>query len=541
MRQVSRPLFLALSVVAGSCVLTVDAADAPSPFGEPYALTGNKIVFTTWHFIRPGSFAWINAKGQNVTVAGSENASGAHLEKRDHPTGIRIVVQPAQRSGPIVQSEKPWETHGVSLSTIIADENKFRAWGYCADAKNDRFTCYLESTDGKNWTRPELRLCDFTGTKNNNLLPLPFGGTVFKDPHAPASERYKWVNLDSIDNKTFETYRAKYPHDWHPAAIRRDVGKTFAVIGAVSPDGLHWTRLEQPLVVEHSDTQLVAYYDERRGKYVLFTRNYSVGHPTAGYESENRAWWGGDAPGIGRRAIGRTESADFRHFPISKVVLEPGPDDLPDDTLYTNCRTTIPGTGEPLLFPAIWHTSNDTTSIAIAASDDDRNWHFLTHEPIVDTAAYGEWDGGCVFAHPNLLELPDGALALPYTGYNFRHKYPRGQLRFQTGYALWPKARLIGLEAPDHGEFATAIILAPGAKLRLNLKTKPTGKILVEAADRDGHPLPGCSFADAIPLTGDDDAAEVKWKNQTAPFKKGAPIMLRFRMDQSTLFAITFE
>jgi hypothetical protein len=259
-------------------------------------------------------------------------------------------------------------------------------------------------------------------------------------------------------------------------------------------------------------------------------------------DKEQVVWWGGDAYGIGRRAIGRAESADFRKFPLSKVVLEPGPERLPDDVYYTNCKTTIPGTDQPVLFPAIWHTSNDSTSIEVATSDDGLNWHFLFGNPVLDTASYGEWDGGCLFAQPNLLELANGDFALPYTGYNFPHKYPRGQWRFSTGYAIWPKGRIIALEAAQRGEFATAIILAPGTKLRLNAETKRGGSILVEVADAQGVPISGRSFDNAIATVGDQPSALVKWKaNETTGIEKGKPLMLRFRLDQAKLFALMFE
>ncbi|MEK7707937.1 MAG: hypothetical protein AAB380_08080 [Verrucomicrobiota bacterium] len=534
--------FAAACLFLAPRTLFADHPVSPPSSGEPYTVAGNRIVFATWRYVRPGSFAWINQSGANVTVAGSEDAFGANLQKRDHPTGIRIVAQPAQRRGPIIKPEKPWEAQGVSLGTILRDGNRFRAWGGCADATGRKYFCYFESDDGVNWKRPEFDFVEFAGSRKNNLLSFT-SGTVFNDPSAPAEERYKWVSLETIDHAAFERFRKERPDAWRPDAIRKDVGHVYAIRGAVSPDGLRWQLLPDPLVGEHSDTQVIAYYDERAEKYVMFTRNYSV-QPRAMEpgDKEQVVWWGGDAYGIGRRAIGRTESADFRKFPLSKVVLEPGPERLPDDVYYTNCKTTIPGTDQPVLFPAVWHTSNDSTSIELAASDDGLNWHFLFGNPVLDTASYGEWDGGCLFAQPNLLELANGDFALPYTGYNFPHKYPRGQWRFATGYAIWPKGRIIALEATQRGEFATAIILAPGTKLRLNAETKRGGSILVEVADAQGAPISGRSFDNAIATVGDQPSALVKWKaNETTGIEKGKPLMLRFRLDQAKLFALMFE
>ncbi len=478
----------------------------------------------------------------NVTVSGSEDAFGATLQKRDHPFGIRIVAQPAIRQGPIIKPEKPWEARGVALSVILHDEGKYRGWGGCTDAKGQKYFCYFESDDGVNWHRPEFDFVEFDGKKQNNLLNFS-SGTVFKDSSAPAEERYKCVDIGSIDHETFEAYRKKYPDAWHPAAIRNDVGHIYAIRGAVSPDGLRWTMLPEPLVVEHSDTQIVAYYDEARRKYVMFTRNYSV-QPRAfePAEKEQVVWWGGDAYGIGRRAIGRTESADFRHFPLSKVVLEPGPERLPDDFFYTNGKTTIPGTDQGVLFPAIWHSANDTTSIEMAVSDDGLNWHFPGSSVVLDTATFGEWDGGCIFAQPNLIELPNGDLALPYTGYNFPHKYPRGQWKFASGLAVWPKGRIIALEAETRGEFATAIFISPGTRIRLNAQTKRAGSIAVEVANEHGTPIAKHTFAESIPVVGDQSSILLRWgDDENIGVEKGKPVMLRFKMEQAKLFAVTFE
>ena len=39
--------------------------------GEPYTLAGRRLAFTSWYHVRVGGFAWIDAAGDNVTVAGN--------------------------------------------------------------------------------------------------------------------------------------------------------------------------------------------------------------------------------------------------------------------------------------------------------------------------------------------------------------------------------------------------------------------------------------------------------------------------------------
>src|SRR5439155_9213861 len=151
------------------------------------------------------------------------------------------------------------------------------------------------------------------------------------------------------------------------------------------------------------------------------------------------------------------------------------------------------------------------TSIALASSHDGKLWHFIPGSPVFATGPFGAFDGGTIFAHPNLLELSDGRFALPYTGYNVPHKYPRRLWKYAPGYAIWPKGRVIALEAPAKGECATVQIVPPGRKLRLNALTKRGGSILVEVAGHDGKPLPGRSFADARRLFGDHHWTPLVW------------------------------
>jgi len=542
----SRRAFMTASAASAAAAALPDA-EAPVPpepprEGEPYALASKRLVFTTWLFVRPGSFGWFSRDGRNVSVAGSEGPTEATFRRGDDPRGLRIAVRPAARVGPVVRMEKPWEVNGkgIGLATVIQEGNRFRAWGMCGSGG-----CILESSDGLHWERPELGLVEHGGDHKNNLVPFSFWeGGVFVDPSAPPEERYKWVGLRSISREAYDAFRKARPEAWHPRSERKDANLLFALCGAVSQDGVRWTALPEPLTLEHSDTMVTGYYDERLRRYVIYTRNYMIGQRAATAEGEPPlVWWGGDAGGVARRSIGRTESADFRRFPLSHVIVEPGPDMPPDDLYYTNGRTSVPGAPDHhLLFPSVWHTSNDTTSVVVLSSHDGRLWHRLPGPPVFETAPFGQWDGGAVFGGTNLIELPDGGWALPYTGYDVPHKYPRGQFRFAPGLAVWPKGRLVALESEGRAAFSTALFLPPGRKALLNALTMRAGRIEVEVAGPDGAALPGRSFADCRPVVGDAYRQPIVWGDRDdLGHAERQPVMLRVRMDQAAIFAIDFE
>ena len=143
----------------------------------------------------------------------------------------------------------------------------------------------------------------------------------------------------------------------------------------------------------------------------------------------------------------------------------------------------------------------------------------------------------------NLVELPDGSFALPYTGYNVPHKYPRENTRTHgTGLMLWPKGRLVALEAPGKGEFTTVAFVPPGRKLKINAVTKRVTDIRVEVVDYlSGQAISGRTFEDCVPIVGDHLWSTVTWKgSDDMGFKDPAAIMLRFKMDKAKIFGLEF-
>ena len=102
-------------------------------WGEPYELDGNRIVFTNWYFIRPGNILWLNDDDDfvNTLEEGEENPVygpwDVRLERPSSPFGIEIVVQPAERVGPIIERENPWEEGYIIFKTVLKDGDIYKA------------------------------------------------------------------------------------------------------------------------------------------------------------------------------------------------------------------------------------------------------------------------------------------------------------------------------------------------------------------------------------------------------------------------------
>lgn len=478
--------------------------------GEPYELAGKRMIFANWYFIDPGDLDWHNDAGKSVYVDGNEGPFGAHFVGKRAPHGIRIRAEKPRVIGPF---ERP---HRM----IRREGDVYQGW-----TNNE----YYESKDAMHWVKKARIKGD--AALGDNLYQ------IFVDPTAPPSERYKAVWTGHITRAEFEAYRKARPDGWEPRALlhlaERD--EVACLRGGVSADGITWKTLPDPIVVEYCDTWNTGYFDSVLHEYVLYTRQWSIGPRTTKLPADIRNSW----TGVGRRAIGRTSSRDFRRFPPSEMILEPTPEMLPSEQLYTNCHTSVPGAPDQhLMFPSIWNASiDDSTRVAMASSHDGKVWHWVPGGDLLRTQAFGQWNGGCVWATPELIELPGGDWALPYLAHTFPHKYPRGQNVGGTGYAVWPRGRMVAVEAEDRGEFTTIAFIAPGQTVKLNAVTGRTGWVKVEVLGAKGHALTDC-----VPLVGDLAWTPVAWKGASSSgIAKGMPVRLRIELKQAKLYGIEMD
>ena len=155
---------------------------------------------------------------------------------------------PVLRRGP---EGAPDHGHAVLYGTVIKDGDKFRMWYLGMFEKKDiqgevperwRPMCYAESADGVHWTKPELGLVDFNGSRKNNICLIegePFSLTrvndflsVLHDPADPdPARRFKVA------------YIAHVPYDEIPGGMSK-VGRkekfVCSTVCATSADGLRW-------------------------------------------------------------------------------------------------------------------------------------------------------------------------------------------------------------------------------------------------------------------------------------------------------------
>jgi len=295
----------------------------------------------------------------------------------------------------------------------------------------------------------------------------------------------------------------------------------WALYGAHSPDGLHWTRIPEMLVFVNSDTQNMCEYDENLGQYVAYVRS----------------WF------FYRRSIGRMATTDFRRFPIHEEVFWPNAMMKPYELWYTSGKTKMPGTSDyHVMFPMCWTLTEDKFNFHLATSPDNVVWGFVPGGPVCDVGKPGDWDGGVVGPGNGMVALPRNRIGVLIAGSKIPHKHPRRPPLGAMGWATWPKGRLVALKAPVEGSFATWPILFTGRTVHLNFKTSITGFVKVEALGPDGKPLPNRSFDDCDYLSSDHLDKVVTWKGQSdLSHTDGTPITLRFRLRNAELYSVEFK
>lgn len=487
-------------------------ADAdPDPEGGYTLKPPRQFLFLDYRHINPGDLRWFSPEGRQLPVAGPpEPPVQAVAGADDVPSGIRLVAQQATKEGPI---EGP-------PSRILYEDGLYRSWSagvdygkgndlgsYSKAAARSIAINYGESKDGYAWNWRE------GGTVTPPHVTGIDGGHFFIDPHGPKEERYKFIYHALVLDGQAELWRQyKQVHPRH-RDVRLNENTINGMYGMVSPDGLNWKAIPEPLMIHKGDTDNTVYYDEWLGKYVLYTRLY----------------W------MRRRMVARAESDDFRRWTPVEPILWPRLEDPFSWDVYTNGRTCYPGLPEHhLMFPVFYRRLTQTSEVHLHSSYDGIHWDRVPGGPVLEPGDPGSWDGEYIIAGKGLVPLGKDRIAIPYSACDHPHKYPRwpGVITHKAGWATWPRGRLCALRADGYGQFDTFTVEVTGRELHLNCKVPRAGEIRVGL-----HRVKGRSVEDCDPITGDHLDHTVTWKGDPRlTIEPGQEAVLRFRMRSADLF-----
>ncbi|MEN6547078.1 MAG: hypothetical protein ABFE07_13665, partial [Armatimonadia bacterium] len=353
-------------------ILTTFPADLDNdPRGGFTMQPPKQLLFTDLRHIDPGDLAWRTAEGQELPLVNPPQPMvPAVADTSAMPRGIRLVAQKARKDGPI---------KGLP-SRITYDNGLYRAWSidayypsgsdfgsYSVVPASSLSVKYGESKDGYDWkwqiVSENIKVPKISGVD---------GETFFIDPHGPPSERYKCLYHALILGDTTSYWREYQKIPPRNRDVRLSAKVICGLFGMVSPDGLKWEPIPEPLMLHQGDTDNSVYYDAWLGKYVLYTRLY----------------W------LRRRLVARAESDDFRHWTPVEPIIWAGLEQPYSYDVYTNGRTSYPGLPEyHLMFPEHYQRYTQTSEIHLYSSLDGIHWDHVPGGPVVQPGDPGTWDG----------------------------------------------------------------------------------------------------------------------------------------------------
>ena len=449
----------------------------------------------------------------------------------DHMSGVQLKLHEPRSEGTAFLFDQPWEGVTSGYVTIFKDGDIYKMYyrgssdaGYTIKATvgpnehavppHPYFTCYAESKDGIAWTRSNLGLYEFNGSKNNNIVWAGIGApsfSPFKDenPAAPADQRYKAVASSNGDGDK-----------------RKPV-----LLAFVSADGKNWKQLqEKPIITDGAfDSLNVVFWDTVRGEYTAIYRDFIYGVRTIRYAS----------------------SKDFLTW-TSGVAADFG--DAPAAHLYTNA--TVPYFRAPHIYFALprrfqpWKTyfpemeslSPGVSDAVVMSSRDGVHWKRFEEALLRPGLHERNWAHRANTPAHGLLETgPEEMTLYMERDYTFpSNRLERLTLRtdgFVSASAGYPG-----------GEFVTKPLIFTGTSLVLNYSTAAAGSIRIEIQDSDGHPIPGFLLEDSPLIFGDKISEVVPWKHaqgrtDRSPLARlaGKAIRLRFVMREADIYSIQFK
>ena len=433
--------------------------------------------------------------------------------------------RPTEREVAIVH-DQPWEGNACLYHTVFEDGDLYRMYyrgwhfviGETTLSASHEVVCYAESKDGIHWTKPELGLVEFNGSKANNIIWDGIGSLAFSpfkdaNPNCPPEAKYKALGLG---------------------------GGKHGLYAFRSADGIHWSLMSQePVITEGAfDSQNLAFWDSVRGQYREYHRAFRDG-----------------------RDIMTGTSDDFLHW-TDPVWLEYDPGRLTQ--LYTNQITPYPRAPHIFLgFPARYiagrallgplneriarlskRYGTDYTDTGLITSRDGDHFHVWPEafiRPGVQTG--NRWVYGSKYTAWGIVETGSHLSGAPgelsfYTsdeGYWQDHVVMRRYTLRLDGF--------VSVGAPlSGGELVTKPITFDGKKLVINSSTSAAGSLQVEIQDVEGKSIEGFTLDDSDVIFGDHLERVVAWKGGSDVSKLASrAVRLRFVLEDADLYSIRFR
>jgi hypothetical protein len=438
----------------------------------------------------------------------------------------------------------PDHGHALIYGSVLRIDGKFRMWylGMSQTATEHgqapgfwRPMCYAESDDGVKWTKPELGLVDFNGSKQNNICLVEsevysltrvddFLSVMFDPDEPDPARRYKCAY---IAHMPFEEVRGGR------SAIGPDEKRWGSFVCATSADGLRWK------VVGDRPANAGGERFEVSGLYRFNGFYYAIGQLLSPWAFLN------DGRDVGRCML-TYRSGDFEHWSGAKALgfVRPGQAIAqPVPGQQTHMGAGLWNRGNVMLGlygqwqdgpkerpkdakSHLWGTRID---LGFIMSND--GIHFREPEPDFKTIPRGkddEWDGLALLQAHAFANVGDETY-IWYSHWDIDGLFRNQDIGLATlrrdgfGYLSAQKT-----DAPAMCETASFETGAKGMKLFVNVDGVSADKPMqAELLDERALPLAGFSGADAAEVAQAGMRTEIVWKTALPRDRK---LSLRLRL-----------
>ena len=438
----------------------------------------------------------------------------------------RSIARPDARTyDPIMGPDRPWEGEAAGLWASIlydAELRQYRMWYRSFDYRrphaDQNFLNYAVSQDGLAWEKPNLGLIEFEGSRDTNLFYRPDDL-----PGLRAMESHGVI----VDEIGAPERRYKLPA-YH--AFEGNQGN--GIFALFSPDGLRWTRTQQPILPGAGDRH-AALRDDATGEYSIYTRRprHRVGAPPPEIDGAAEAL-------PYKRVIARTTSRDFLHWSDFQTVLTNDEFDTRGTEFYS--ISPFRYGNRVVAFVDLYDTEVEKMWVTLASSLDGVHWNRpLRTVRALDLGAEGRWDDTWINVTNNPPVREGRNLRFWYMGRDTAHGLP--YRRGAMGSFLLGLDRFVALSAGQvTGRLVTDVVEAGGSRLFLNAALK-NGHARVELRTVLGGPVPGRSLADCDEIRGDEIDHPVSWRGESdlGPLR-GQPVRLQIDATYGQLYAYRF-
>ena len=477
----------------------------------------------------------------------------------DRFDGARLEMHRPQPREVVMRFDKPWESYAPGYTTIMQDNDCFRMYyrathtppnfGGKRDTPRRQVTCYAESADGINWTRPSLGLIEFEGSKDNNIMWDGVGSHNFSamkdaNPNCPADALYKAMGR----GKPLANEPSPYEHGLYLLK---------------SPDGIRWRPIcDKPVITEGKfDSHNLMFWDAVRGVYRAYWRDsrrrgaaIPAGRDVRTAISEDGVNWKESQMlqyEPGRRGSADTDGKPHQYYTNGIQPYHRAPHLLLGfpmryiDRGWTASTDQLPAPRDRKRVSKQLHRlSTALTDTLLMVSRDGTRFH-VWPEAFVRPGIQrrGNWfygDSGIALGFVETIssfhKTAPNELSF-YVKENTRIEEP-GQLRRYTlrldGFASL-NASLKG------GTALTKPLVFEGDRLEINFSTSAGGSLRVEVQDTQGKPIPGFMLDDCHLQYGDQLDRIVSWKSGTDVSQlAGKPVRLRFELKDADLYSFQF-